>query len=170
MSSIGTFIASNKRALTWVGIALLVVIVFTVLWKRGTFRNILPSGTTNDRNLSEAENARARALATKLRQDMKGINYSRNMAAWREFMGLNARMQVAVYNFFGEMYYSEGYGTMTDWVADESAWQDTQSIASHTQVLARLSELDLPVSDSSLGILRSSRMPVPQLQTSSTDR
>lgn len=164
IASLKSFVAANKGTLMYLTIVVVVILIFTAMWKKGVFRNIFQEGVTEDPNLTDVENAKVRALAVSLYNDMDGLPYNRNMSAWREFMGLNGRMQQAVYDVFGQMYYDAGKGTFTDWVQDEWEWEDAQGIASQRQVLARLAELNLAKSDGSLDIVRSERMPLPQLQ------
>ncbi len=143
MNALRTFFAANKDIITTIVVVLILFSVTIWAWKSGFFKNILKEGPKNDPNLTDAENARARALAVILHDDMKGPAFRRNMEAWREFMGLRDAVARQIYNVFGQLYYDEHKQTLTDWVADEWQWQDPIGIASQQQVMERLALMGL---------------------------
>jgi len=146
------FFTTHKK---WILLGIALIVLFVVgrwAYKKGYFRNIISSTPQEASGLTDAENAQARALAVTLHTDLKGISYSRNMTAWREFMGLRDAVARQVYNVFGELYFEDSKETLTDWVADEWAWADSMSIASHAQILARLANMGLTPTPASMYI------------------
>lgn len=129
-----------------IGATVLVVVVvlyFLLRKKAGDFNSIpLPTGG----NLSEVEQKFVRELSMRLHADMDGIqwtNFTRDVEAWRTLVSLNDTMFVAVFNDFGRLYYREGNGTLRTWIEDESAWTDSAGIASKSDVIERMNNLNL---------------------------
>lgn len=105
----------------------------------------LPTQASTGVNLTQQQAQTVRDLAIRLHEDMKGLNLNitRDVEAWRQLMSLSVDMFTAVFNDFGNLYYSEGKGTLYDWVSDEWSWVDPMGIASSDTVLERLSSLNL---------------------------
>ena len=52
-------------------------------------------------------------------------------------------MIVAVYNAFGKLYFSEGYGTLTEWIRDESNYVPELLGGVRARLLSKLQSLNL---------------------------
>ena len=80
----------------------------------------LPNSDTVGVNLTPQQAQDVRRIALALHSDMDGINFTRNWDLYSEFAALNDPMFIAVYNDFGNLYYSEGKGTLRAWIEDEN--------------------------------------------------
>lgn len=80
----------------------------------------LPTQSSTGVNLTQAEAQQVRALALALHTDMDGLNITRNWDIWQQLADLNDLLFRAVYNDFGNLYYSEGKGTLREWINDEN--------------------------------------------------
>lgn len=150
----------------WQGILYVLVVVFLLIlvWniggaladgirklfgidpKDGEPGDFNPSPLPNNPAWTPEQAETIRSLAMRLHTDMEGANVfssARDIEAWRQLMSLPNDMFVGVYNDFGDLYYHEGNGTFRKWVEDEWTWWDTSGIAGKSQVLERLSRLNL---------------------------
>lgn len=80
----------------------------------------LPTQSSTGVNLTQPEAQEVRRITLALHTDMDGINITRNWDIWSEFAALNDLLFRAVYNDFGNLYYSEGKGTLREWINDEN--------------------------------------------------
>lgn len=62
---------------------------------------------------------KVRRIATSLHDDMDGWNFGHDDKIYEEFAGLSDTEFTAVYNDFNERYYSEGEGTLKEWIQNE---------------------------------------------------
>lgn len=133
----------NPWVLLFIAALVIVVLVYAKDWNPFDF--FKPAPDSADVVGDESQKAYARALATELHNEMLGINISRNLAPWQQFMQELPFTQKLVYQEFSSMYASEGKGTLTAWVKAESSlfpvWTD--SVAGRAQVLAKLQSLGL---------------------------
>jgi len=77
---------------------------------------------TGGGTLSNSDAQIVRSLAMRLHDDMAGIAIPgfRDTDAYSEFLQLTDVMFVAVYNDFGKLYFSEGDGTLREWIDNEN--------------------------------------------------
>jgi hypothetical protein len=136
-----------KSPWTWVVVLAIILIIVMKAKDWNPFDFFRHAGSGSDVDLTEQERAAARQMATELYTEMKGPNLSRDLIPWRKFMRMSEKMQKGTYQEFSTMYSGENRGTLTQWVKDEGSffpsWNDSEGIASRSQILTRLSDLNL---------------------------
>lgn len=84
----------------------------------------LPTEETHNVSLTPEESKLVRAIAQRLHRDMDGVAIPgmRDTEVYEQLLELTDPLLVAVYNDFGLLYYSEGEGTLRQWLNSEQFW------------------------------------------------
>lgn len=111
--------------------ALVVIGAIYLIYKRETkgkgFTQAPPpdQGSTGV-DLTEQEAAQVRSLTNRLYNDLDGISIAwfapRDIEAWQELNSLNDQLFTAVFNDFGNLYYSQHNLTLYQWMQEENFW------------------------------------------------
>lgn len=138
------------------GIVITISLFFFLRWlfkKVAGFNQAeLPDENSVGVNLTQAQAAQVRSIVQRLHTDMKGINaFGRDWDVYRELNELNDPLFLAAFNDFGNLYFSEGNGTLKQWITEENftasaffvtpLWWTRGSIKS--DILERMDRLNL---------------------------
>ncbi len=104
-----------------VTVIVIAVIIYFVGKKKGKeYKKVaLPEDTM--KNLTSNESEIIEHLANALYKDMKGLNFTRDMATWDEYLATSERVFLGTYNYFNQKF---GNGeTLYQWLKDESFFE-----------------------------------------------
>ena len=84
----------------------------------------MPTADSTGVTLSTAEAQLVRAMSQRLHTDMQGLAMPglRDNEVYNQLLELTDPLLVAVYNDFGQLYYSQGEGTLRQWLNSEQFW------------------------------------------------
>jgi hypothetical protein len=103
-------------------LAVVLAAYFVSKFNRPDFNQVKLPTTSGGTQLTQAEAQKVRSLAMRLHEDMDGLAVPgfRDKEAYEELLDLTDPLFVAVYNDFGVLYFSEGNGTLRDWIDAEN--------------------------------------------------
>jgi hypothetical protein len=83
--------------------------------------DIIGGGSNTDPNTGQIINgSKIRSISVALHDDMNGYNVTgHDMTPYKDWVTLSNTGFVAVYNDFNKQYFSEGNGTLKEWIVDE---------------------------------------------------
>ena len=112
----------------WKQLLIVAVVLFILfyIWYRGkkAGESGKPKhiGLTNDFVIGgtmSVDGGKVRRIATLLHDDMDGFNFGHDDQIYNEFAALSDTEFVAVYNDFNNQFFSEGEGTLKEWIISE---------------------------------------------------
>jgi len=133
----------------WVLLVLAALIIYALWrWKGGGLINSftqapLPGGSSG---LTDQEKQLVRRITNQLFHDMDGWGISMDTATWNEFMALDDRLFTAVFNDYGQRFYSQSGGkTLAQAIQAENFWITNPLTGSYTknQFMQRFNALNL---------------------------
>lgn len=125
-----------------IGVALVVFLVYKAMTKEPDFNAVPPP----------PEGLHIRQMAMRLHSDMDGINVTRDMDMYNEFLSMSNADFVAVYNDFGELFFAGSGQTLRQWIEGENfaltssvftPWSIYAGTEMKTALLNRFNELNL---------------------------
>lgn len=129
---------TGKVILTLSVVALIWLIWYLVKKYKERFKPlpIAPEGANDASGSQEVVKAQAKALADKLYKDIKGINLSRDVTSWNEFINASDVFSTMVYNEFGKREFTTWYGGTEKLTLYQALKSEGQQWAGNTVRLA----------------------------------
>ncbi len=109
-----------KQIAIVIGVIIVILIIYYYGKSSGSVGQVpLPPDDPNA-PLTEAEKQKIRSIVLALHEDMDGYNFlGHNMQPYKDWLLLSNTGFVSVYNDFNRMYFSEGEGTLREWIENE---------------------------------------------------
>ena len=107
----------NKEIQKYIGIGLSIIMVLAFIYVAFRWSRKGPDFTPAplpDGGLD------VRSMAMRLHSDMDGVNLTRDLDLYNEYLAMPNADFVAVYNDFGEMYYEQSGRTLRQWIEAEN--------------------------------------------------
>lgn len=125
---IGDFISKYWKHPIALFLYAIIIILIVYNWGKvkGSFKGKKPpKDTDSGKGLTDQESEQVSLLVGRLYRDMDSYMVSsgfkdRDVDAYKQLLGLDDRMFISVYNYFGELYFKEGNGTLREWIDGES--------------------------------------------------
>lgn len=133
-----------------IAIIILIIIIIITSNKKNKIQNTpLPTDSVGE-ELTEEDARTVRELTLQLYNDMKGIDWfgwlttnGKNYSALESLAQLGDKLFVAVYNDFNNLYFSEGHGTLRNWINDEVYVANSRALHAATLINTKLNRLNL---------------------------
>jgi len=124
MGAIGLFLSKYWKQVL---IVALIIFVLVYIWYQGKKsgeagkpkQTDIPIDIFGSSGNVLVDGGKVRRIATELHNDMDGFNIGHDDEIYTEFSTLSDSETTAVYNDFNERYFSEGEGTLTEWIQAE---------------------------------------------------